>query len=74
MVGLLSTETRDLLIFFTFEPNRKYVLPADGRMTLVNTSISHGTHNQGETDRVHLFFKVPKDAENELLKYNEETI
>ena len=60
--------------FFTFEPNRKYVLPADGRMTLVNTSISHGTHNQGETDRVHLFFKVPKDAENELLKYNEETI
>ena len=40
----------------------------------VNTSISHGTHNQGETDRVHLFFKVPKDAEKELLKYNEETI
>ena len=60
--------------YFTFEPNRKYVLPADGRMTLVNTSIPHGTHNEGETDRVHLFFKVPKDKEMELLKYKEETL
>jgi|TARA_B110000438_G_scaffold152328_1_gene146331 hypothetical protein len=60
--------------FFKFEPNRRYVLPADGRMTLVNTSIPHGTHNEGESDRVHLFFKVPKDKEAELLKYKEELI
>ena len=60
--------------YFTFEPNRKYVLPADGHMTLINTSIPHGTHNEGETDRVHLFFKIPKDKEMELLKYKEDIL
>ena len=60
--------------FFKFEPNRRFVLPADGSMVLINTAINHGTSNEGETDRVHLFFKVPKDKEKELLKYNEELI
>jgi len=59
---------------FKFEPNRRYVLPADGSMTLVNTAIPHGTLNEGDSDRVHLFFKVPKDKEKELLKYNKELI
>ena len=54
--------------YFRFPPNRRFVLPADGSMILVNTSIEHGTLNDGETDRVHLFFKVPHDKEREVVK------
>jgi hypothetical protein len=60
--------------FFRFYPDRRYVLPADGSMILVNTSNDHGTLNDGERDRVHLFFKIPKDKETEILKYSEEVI
>jgi len=53
--------------YFQFEPKRRFVLPADGSMVLVNTNISHGTSNEGETDRVHLFFKIPVDKEDEVI-------
>lgn len=60
--------------YFMFEPDKKYVLPADGSMILVNTQINHGTLNEGDTDRIHLFFKIPKESEEEVSAYKESTI
>jgi hypothetical protein len=59
--------------YFKFEPYRHYVFPADGSMILVNTKIKHSTSNEGDTDRVHLFFKIPLEKETEITKL-EETI
>jgi hypothetical protein len=42
-------------------------------MILVNTKIKHSTSNEGDTDRVHLFFKIPLEKETEIIKL-EETI
>jgi hypothetical protein len=53
--------------YFQFQPMRRFVLPADGSMVLVNTNIKHGTHNEGETDRIHLYFKIPIDKEQTVL-------
>jgi hypothetical protein len=52
---------------FIFKDN-KYHLPADGSIYLVNTQVMHGTDNQGTTDRVHLFFKVPSTDLNKILE------
>jgi hypothetical protein len=43
--------------YFVFEQN-KYVLEI-GKAYLVNTSRLHGTDNQGDSDRIHLLFKIP---------------
>lgn len=60
--------------YFIFPPTVKVVLPADGRMALVNTRELHGTHNQGDNERVHLFFKIPSEYENEVVNMKEEVI
>lgn len=54
--------------YFTFESS-KYVLEGN-KAYMVNTSILHGTDNQGDCDRVHLFFKIPVGRIKEL--YNTE--
>jgi hypothetical protein len=38
-----------------------------GKMYLVNTAVPHSTHNEGNTTRVHLFFKVPIDKVKEIV-------
>jgi quercetin dioxygenase-like cupin family protein len=43
--------------YFNFE-NQSFILEP-GKAYLVNTSRTHWTDNQGDNDRVHLFFKVP---------------
>ena len=60
--------------YFIFEPHRRYVFAADGSMILVNTNIRHSTTNEGDTDRVHLFFKIPVEKETEIINLTEETI
>ena len=52
---------------FIFEPRREYILPDEGKMYLVNTSVPHGTLNNGKDNRVHLFFKIPYDKEQDVL-------
>jgi hypothetical protein len=44
----------------------KYVLE-QGKAYIVNTSIMHSTDNQGDTDRVHLLFKIPLGRVKELM-------
>ena len=51
--------------YFTFE-NSKYVLEGN-KAYMVNTTINHGTDNQGDTDRIHLFFKIPIGRIKELM-------
>lgn len=51
--------------YFVFEKN-KYVLE-DAKAYIVNTNLMHGTDNQGDTDRVHLFFKIPIGRIKELV-------
>ena len=48
--------------FFVFD-NIEYNLQP-GKAYLVNTNLPHGTINKGNIDRVHLFFKVPKEKYN----------
>jgi hypothetical protein len=43
--------------YFLFE-DESYVMEP-GKAYLVNTSRMHGTHNMGNTTRIHFFFKVP---------------
>lgn len=54
------------LAYFCFG-NKKYHMPADGSMYLVNTKKMHGTINEGKVNRVHLFFKVPEEKQDDLL-------
>jgi hypothetical protein len=60
--------------YFVFEPNRRYVFTADGSMILVNTNIKHSTSNQGNSDRVHLFFKIPLEREKDIINLEESII
>jgi aspartyl/asparaginyl beta-hydroxylase (cupin superfamily) len=53
--------------YFLFE-NEKFNLEV-GNAYLVNTALPHGTSNEGDEDRVHFIFKIPKDSVDELLKY-----
>jgi len=50
--------------FFIFG-NKRYNLK-QGKAYLVNTTIPHGVYNNGNTDRVHLMFKVPTKEYYEL--------
>lgn len=45
--------------FFCFR-DKKYNMKADGSMYLVDTRLEHGTDNQGDTNRIHLIFKIPE--------------
>jgi len=60
--------------YFLFPPTVKYILPDNGRMTLVNTTALHGTLNEGDSERVHLFFKIPAEMEKEVMNLPKETI
>jgi hypothetical protein len=51
--------------YFTFEDEQFVFEP--GNAYLVNTSILHGTNNLGDTNRAHLFFKVPADMIDTVL-------
>lgn len=48
--------------YFVFE-DEKVVLET-GKVYLINTLVLHGTENLGNTDRVHLFFKILSDKIN----------
>lgn len=54
--------------YFGFN-NNKYILEK-GKVYLVNTSRTHWTLNQGDTDRVHLFFKVSIGHIKKMLNQN----
>lgn len=51
--------------YFVFGDS-KYNLQ-EGKAYIVNTTNQHGTINQGDTDRIHLIFKIPIDTVDELL-------
>ena len=38
-----------------------------GKAYLINTTRPHGTNNSGDTDRIHLIFKIPINSVDELL-------
>lgn len=50
--------------YFVFE-DEKLVMQT-GKAYLINTREMHGTENQGDTDRVHLFFKINSEGVNAL--------
>ena len=50
---------------FQYE-DEEFVL-AVGHAYLVNTSLTHGTDNQGLTERAHLIFKIPSARVEEIL-------
>lgn len=52
--------------YFNFE-GEKFVLQP-GKMYLVNTNELHGTSNEGDTYRTHLFFKIPVDKIDEITR------
>lgn len=52
--------------YFIFE-NEQFVFQP-GKAYLVNTALMHGTNNFGTTNRAHLFFKVPVDMIESVLK------
>lgn len=52
--------------YFNFE-DEKFVLQP-GKMYLVNTNKLHGTSNEGDTYRTHLFFKIPADKIDEITR------
>lgn len=54
--------------YFLYENNR-YILEV-GKAYIVNTNLPHGTDNQGDCDRIHLFFKIPIGRIKEL--YNKD--
>ncbi len=54
--------------YFGFD-NKRFVLEK-GKAYLLNTSRTHWTSNQGSTNRVHLFFKVPVGHIKKLLNQN----
>lgn len=51
--------------FFNFE-NQSYVMEP-GKMYCVFTELPHGTANMGDTDRVHLMFKLPMAMRESIL-------
>lgn len=52
--------------YFVFE-EKKFILKA-GCAYLINTTKLHGTYNDGNDTRVHLFFKIPADHVDTVLK------
>jgi len=40
----------------------------EGFAYLVNTTLPHGTDNQGDTDRIHLIFKLPTACVNDIIE------
>lgn len=52
--------------YFNFE-DRSYVLEI-GKIYLIDTELSHGTSNLGNTTRVHLLFKLPIAMKKQVLK------
>lgn len=54
----------NLQSYFVFE-NNNYVLET-GKAYIVNTNRLHGTDNQGDSVRIHLFFKIPIGRINEF--------
>jgi hypothetical protein len=52
--------------YFNFEDNQFVLQP--GKMYLVNTNKLHGTSNEGDTYRTHLFFKIPADKIDEITR------
>jgi hypothetical protein len=61
-VPILSNDSA----YFFFENERVVLKP--GKMYLVNTTKLHGTVNEGNSLRVHLFFKIPVDKVEEVTK------
>lgn len=51
--------------YFMFE-KQTFVMEA-GKTYLVNTVIPHGTFNDSDVTRIHLFFKIPSDKAEEFL-------
>jgi len=51
--------------YFIFDGEQFSMKP--GKMYLVNTAVPHSTSNEGNTTRVHLFFKVPIDKVKEIV-------
>lgn len=52
--------------YFNFEDEQFVLQP--GKMYLVNTNKLHGTSNEGDTYRTHLFFKIPADKVDEITR------
>lgn len=52
--------------YFNFEDTQFVLQP--GKMYLVNTNKLHGTSNEGDTYRTHLFFKIPADKIDEITR------
>ena len=52
--------------YFNFE-DEKFLLK-EGKAYLINTSLKHGVDNSGNTDRVHLIFKIKKNDVDLILK------
>lgn len=61
-VPILSNDSA----FFFFEEEQFVLKP--GKMYLVNTTKLHGTVNNGNSTRIHLFFKVPVDKVDEVAR------
>jgi len=49
--------------YFIFDDKKFAMKP--GKMYLVNTAVPHSTSNDGDTTRVHLFFKIPAEKASE---------
>lgn len=54
--------------YFTFT-DKKYNLEI-GKAYLINTTLKHGTINEGDNDRVHLIFKLPVEHVDLILSNN----
>ena len=50
-----------------FQYDRENIVMEPGSVYLVNTTIPHGTDNQGQTERAHMIFKVPVSAVDDIL-------
>ncbi len=48
------------------KPINLYILEA-GKAYLVNTKRTHSTNNKGDSDRIHLMFKVPIGHVNKII-------
>jgi len=55
-IPLTSTDNS----YFVFADEKFTMKP--GKMYLVNTAVPHSTSNEGESTRIHLFFKIPADT------------
>jgi len=51
--------------YFIFK-EEKFVM-SSGKVYLVNTTVPHSTSNEGNTNRTHLFFKIPIDNAKDFL-------